>query len=54
MLQMQRVCRCAKKFFLKQEDLLFLLPERFEVDQDADIDDLLPWNDGISDSFAML
>ena len=34
--------------------LLFVLPERFKADPDADIDDLLPWSDGMKDNFAML
>lgn len=34
--------------------LLSVLPGRFEVDPNADIDDLLPWNDGMKANFAML
>ncbi|MBQ6148441.1 MAG: transposase domain-containing protein [Oscillospiraceae bacterium] len=32
--------------------LLFVLPERFKADPDADIDDLLPWSDGMKDNFG--
>lgn len=43
---------------LRLEDYIFhllsVLPERFEADPDADSDDLLPWNDSIKYSFAML
>lgn len=34
--------------------LLSVLPEPFEADQDADIDDLLPWNDGMKANIAIL
>ena len=34
--------------------LLFVLPECFKADPDADIDDLLLWSDGMKDNFAML
>jgi hypothetical protein len=48
----------AKANGLRLEDyilhLLSVLPNRFEVDPNADIDDLLPWHDGIKDSFATL
>lgn len=48
----------AKANGLRLEDyilhLLSTLPERFEADPNADIDDLLPWHDGIRDSFATL
>ena len=47
----------AKANGLRLEDyilhLLSVLPERFETDLNADIDDLLPWNDAIKASFAM-
>ena len=35
------------------EHLLTVLPERLADDPDADIDDLLPWADGMQKSFAM-
>ena len=48
----------AKANGLRLEDyilhLLSVLPERFMADPDADIDDLLPWSDGMKDNFAML
>lgn len=48
----------AKANGLRLEDyilhLLFVLPECFKADPDADIDDLLPWSDGMKDNFAML
>ena len=47
----------AKANGLRLEDyilhLLSVLPERFKADLDADIDDLLPWSDGMKDNFAM-
>ena len=47
----------AKANGLRLEDyilhLLSALPEHFEADPDADIDDLLPWSDDIRDSFAI-
>ena len=47
----------AKANGLRLEDyilhLLSVLPERFEADPVADIDDLLPWNDAMKASFAM-
>jgi transposase len=36
------------------EHLLTVLPERLADDPDADIDDLLPWADGMQKSFAMI
>ncbi len=48
----------AKANGLRLEDyilhLLSILPEHFEADPNADIDDLLPWHNGIRDSFATL
>ena len=38
----------------EHKKVLDVLPNRFEVDPNADIDDLLPWHDGIKDSFATL
>ena len=35
------------------EYLLTVMPERLAADPDADIDDLLPWADGIQKQFAM-
>lgn len=35
------------------EHLLTVLPERLTADPDADIDDLLPWADGMQKKFAM-
>ena len=47
----------AKANGLRLEDsihhLLTVLPERFEDNPNADIDDLLPWNDAMRDTFAM-
>ena len=34
--------------------LLSTLPERFDADPDADIDDLLPWNDAVKASLITL
>ena len=48
----------AKANGLRLEDyilyLLSILPERFEADPNADVDDLLPWSDGMKDDFGML
>ena len=35
------------------EHLLTVLPERFANDPDTDIDDLLPWTDGMQKMFTM-
>ena len=35
------------------EHLLTVLPERFANDPDTDIDDLLPWADGMQKMFTM-
>ena len=47
----------AKVNHLRLEDyveyLLTVMPERMAADPDADIDDLLPWADGIQKRFAM-
>jgi hypothetical protein len=47
----------AKANNLRLEDyveyLLTVMPERLAADPDADIDDLLPWADGIQKRFAM-
>ena len=48
----------AKANGLRLEDyilhLLSILPERFEADPNADIDDLLPWNDAVKACFVTL
>jgi len=37
-----------------KRDMLSGLPERFEAEQDADIDDLLTWHNSMKANFAML
>ena len=48
----------AKANGLRLEDyillLLSVLPERFEAHPDADIDDLLPWSEGMIANFPTL
>ncbi|MBR1560988.1 MAG: transposase, partial [Clostridia bacterium] len=48
----------AKANGLRLEDyilhLLSVLPDRFEGDPNADIDDLLPWNNSLKASFTTL
>ena len=48
----------AKANGLRLEDyiqhLLSVLPDRFEADPEADIDDLLPWNAAMKADFTTL